>query len=141
MQIFNVLLRLYPPEYRRTFAPEMLTVLEESAHEYRQRSWIPYARFVLVESLGLIKGAAAEWIVRFTMGSRVDHAYFPDDADHKEALPAEMMEAQRHVKLILSQMEHAIANHQFEKARFYSEEERKARENLQLLQQKHQTMA
>jgi ATP-dependent Clp protease ATP-binding subunit ClpC len=35
-------------------------------------------------------------------------------------------------------MEHAIAHHQFEKARFYSEEERKARENLRLLQQRHQ---
>jgi ATP-dependent Clp protease ATP-binding subunit ClpC len=38
-------------------------------------------------------------------------------------------------------MEHAIANHQFEKARFYSEEERKARENLRLLQQKYQITA
>ena len=137
MQIFNLLLRLYPPEYRRTFAPEMLTVLEESAHEYRQRSWIPYARFVLVESLGLIKGAAAEWIARLTTGNWINYPYLSDGANYKKALPAEVMEAQKHVKLILSQMEHAIANHQFEKARFYSEEELKARENLRLLQRKY----
>jgi hypothetical protein len=140
MMIFNVLLRLYPPEYRRTFAPEMLAVLEKTAHERRQRNWAPYAHFFLTESLGLIKGAAAEWIVRLTTGRCTNHLYLSDDAGNKEALPAEVMEAQKHVKLILSQMEHAIANHQFEKARFYSEEERKARENLHLLQQKHQTI-
>jgi hypothetical protein len=132
MQIFRVLLRLYPPEYRRTFAPEMLTVLEKATHEHCQSNWAPYARFVLSESLGLIKGAAAEWIVRLTTDSR---------ANHEEALPAEVMKAQKQVKLILSRMEHAIANHQFEKARFYSEEERKARENLRLLQRKYQTIA
>jgi hypothetical protein len=32
-------------------------------------------------------------------------------------------------------MEHAIANHEFEKARFYSDEERKERENLRLLRE------
>jgi ATP-dependent Clp protease ATP-binding subunit ClpC len=34
-------------------------------------------------------------------------------------------------------MESAIANHEFEKARFYSNEERKERENLRVLQEKY----
>jgi ATP-dependent Clp protease ATP-binding subunit ClpC len=34
-------------------------------------------------------------------------------------------------------MENAIANHEFEKARFYSDEERKERENLRLLREKY----
>ncbi len=34
-------------------------------------------------------------------------------------------------------MENAIANHEFEKARFYSDEERKERENLRQLREKY----
>src|SRR4051812_30014794 len=34
-------------------------------------------------------------------------------------------------------MENAIANHEFEKARFYSDEERKERENLRAMREKH----
>ena len=34
-------------------------------------------------------------------------------------------------------MENAIANHEFEKARFYSDEERKERENLRALRDKY----
>src|SRR5258708_23762177 len=34
-------------------------------------------------------------------------------------------------------MENAIANHEFEKARFYSDEERKERENLRALREKY----
>jgi ATP-dependent Clp protease ATP-binding subunit ClpC len=39
-------------------------------------------------------------------------------------------EVQKRVKFITHRMETAIANHEFEKARFYSEEERKEKENL-----------
>ena len=34
-------------------------------------------------------------------------------------------------------MENALANHEFEKARFYSDEERKERENLSALREKY----
>jgi ATP-dependent Clp protease ATP-binding subunit ClpC len=45
-------------------------------------------------------------------------------------LPDEVAEVQKRVKFITHRMETAIANHEFEKARFYSEEERKEKENL-----------
>jgi ATP-dependent Clp protease ATP-binding subunit ClpC len=45
-------------------------------------------------------------------------------------LPDEVSEVQKRVKFITHRMETAIANHEFEKARFYSEEERKEKENL-----------
>ena len=45
-------------------------------------------------------------------------------------LPEEVSEVQKRVKFITHRMETAIANHEFEKARFYSEEERKEKENL-----------
>ncbi len=46
----------------------------------------------------------------------------------------ESAEIHKRIKYIVHRMEHAIANHEFEKARFYSDEERKERENLRRLQ-------
>src|SRR5208282_5736821 len=51
-------------------------------------------------------------------------------------LPEEITEVQKRIKFITHRMETAIANHEFEKARFYSEEERKEREHLQALREK-----
>ncbi len=47
--------------------------------------------------------------------------------------PEEISEVQKRIKFI----ENAIANHEFEKARFYSDEERKERENLRALREKY----
>jgi len=52
-------------------------------------------------------------------------------------VPAEMAEVQKRIKFIVHRMENAIANHEFEKARFYSDEERKGRENLRALREKY----
>jgi ATP-dependent Clp protease ATP-binding subunit ClpC len=52
------------------------------------------------------------------------------------APPVEIAEAQRNMKSIVSRLENAIANHEFEKAGFYSDEERKQRENLRALREK-----
>src|SRR5277367_2571265 len=51
-------------------------------------------------------------------------------------LPEEVSEVQKRVKFITHRMETAIANHEFEKARFYSEEERKEKEHLRTLREK-----
>jgi ATP-dependent Clp protease ATP-binding subunit ClpC len=51
-------------------------------------------------------------------------------------LPEEVSEVQKRVKFITHRMETAIANHEFEKARFYSEEERKEKENLRQLRER-----
>ena len=53
------------------------------------------------------------------------------------ARPEEVIEAEKRLKFIVRRMENAIANHEFEKARFYSEEERKAREELRQLRAKY----
>ena len=52
------------------------------------------------------------------------------------APPAEIAELQEHIKSITGRLENAVANHEFEKARFYSEEERKEREKLSALREK-----
>jgi len=55
----------------------------------------------------------------------------------KVALPQEVIECGKRIKVIVQRMEDAIANHEFEKARFYSAEERKQREGLLALEQKY----
>jgi ATP-dependent Clp protease ATP-binding subunit ClpC len=52
-------------------------------------------------------------------------------------LPTEVAEIQKRIKFIVHRMENAIANQEFEKARFYSDEERKERENLRQLRFKY----
>src|SRR6476620_11763447 len=52
-------------------------------------------------------------------------------------LPGEVADIQKSIKFIVHRMENAIANHEFEKARFYSDEERKERENLRVLREKY----
>jgi len=47
------------------------------------------------------------------------------------------MEAQQRIELDISRTLHAIAHHDFPKARFYSDEERKERANLQSLREKY----
>src|SRR5216110_1208791 len=53
------------------------------------------------------------------------------------SLPDEITDVQKRIKFIVHRMENAIANHEFEKARFYSDEERKERENLRALREKY----
>jgi ATP-dependent Clp protease ATP-binding subunit ClpC len=55
----------------------------------------------------------------------------------QNALPEEIVEVQKRIKFIMHRMDSAIANHEFEKARFYSDEERKERENLLALREKY----
>src|SRR6202453_2297969 len=52
-------------------------------------------------------------------------------------LPSDLADIQKRIKFIVHRMENAIANHEFEKARFYSDEERKERENLRALRDKY----
>jgi ATP-dependent Clp protease ATP-binding subunit ClpC len=55
----------------------------------------------------------------------------------KATLSDEVTEVQKRIQFIVHRMENAIANHEFEKARFYSDEERKEREKLRRLQGKY----
>jgi ATP-dependent Clp protease ATP-binding subunit ClpC len=55
----------------------------------------------------------------------------------QNSLPEEVTEAQKRIRFIVHRMDSAIANHEFEKARFYSDEEKKERENLRALRERH----
>jgi hypothetical protein len=57
-----------------------------------------------------------------------------ESGEGQDVSPAEKLaQTQKRIKLVVKRMEQAIANHEFEKARFYSDEERKEREHLRRL--------
>jgi ATP-dependent Clp protease ATP-binding subunit ClpC len=53
------------------------------------------------------------------------------------SLPREVVEAQKRIHFIVLRMESSITNHEFDRAHFYSQEERKERDNLKRLQEKY----
>jgi ATP-dependent Clp protease ATP-binding subunit ClpC len=56
---------------------------------------------------------------------------------HHKPLPEEIRTLQKHIRFIIQRMQAAIAHHEFEKARFYSDEERKERDKLKLEVEKY----
>lgn len=57
----------------------------------------------------------------------------------QEPLPDEVLEARKRVKFIQDRHEAALNNHEFEKARFYADELKKARHELEVLRNKYKT--
>ena len=63
---YKALIRIYPPEYREMFAEEMLVAFQETLQEQSRRSGTSLLSFLLMELLGILKGACSEWLARFT---------------------------------------------------------------------------
>jgi len=127
---YKFMLLLYPRGHRDQFAEEMMRVFEEASAESRAQGRAWYVRFAFAEIAGLIGGAAGAWLasepvpaVPVTSGSR------SRNTQH------ELIEAQQRIDENIAGMVHAIANHQFERARLLSEQERQAREHLRVLQE------
>jgi hypothetical protein len=126
---YRFCLLFYPRGHRDQFAEEMLDVFDEASTERRDhgRSW--YVRFAFTEFSGLIAGAAEAWLApQATAEVRTPRSSF---------LPQELLDAQQRVDANIAAMVHAIANHQFERARVLSNQEREARENLRVLREKY----
>ena len=148
---YAALLRLYPRDFRALFASEMLTAFEKTAEECRTCGRVALVRFTVNELAGLLIGAGAEWAAKLTTDSSRRGRHLPDrllmrpsgvswEAHYGTALPSapeELRQAQSRTEFLVNRMVHAIATHDFEGARSYSYEERKARENLRLLRQKY----
>ncbi len=59
-----------------------------------------------------------------------------ESEEGQDMAPAEKLaQIQERIAFIVERMDHAIANHEFEKVRFYADEERKERENLRALRE------
>ena len=128
---YQFLLLLYPRGHRDEFAEEMISVFEEASAERRAHGWSWTVRFTLGEISGLIGGAASAWMDRRTA------APVPAQSQTRGWMPQELIDAQQRVDANVAAMVHAIANHQFERARVLSNQEREARENLRLVREKY----
>jgi len=149
---YELLLRLYPRDYRAMFATEMSNAFREALAEYRGQGWRAYARFAAAELMGLTMGAGVEWIAKLTTDRTVRGRSLPDrllmrppgvswDAHFAGAflnVPEDVSKAQERTELLVQRMVHAISHHDFQGARRYSDEERQARESLRVLRQKYQ---
>jgi ATP-dependent Clp protease ATP-binding subunit ClpC len=96
-----------------SYADEALAFAAQSAERYLPDRALPGKAFELLDA------AAARVKMR------------------QNALPDEIVEVQKRIKFIAHRMDSAVANHEFEKARFYSDEESKERENLRALREKY----
>jgi hypothetical protein len=103
----------------------MKAVFAQSAREHRNLGWDALAGFLIGEAVGLIKGSGMQWL--YTLSRSDDH---PDDLATAidSSVPAEIVQAQQRIRYNLREMEHAIAHHQFERARFFSAADQKERE-------------
>lgn len=66
------LLRLYPRDYRAMFGREMQRAFEITAEQRRSKE------FIAKELLGLIRGAASEWIAKLTTDRTIRGRTLPD---------------------------------------------------------------
>ncbi len=128
---YKFMLLLYPRDHRDRFAEEMAGVFEEARNERHYQGWVWYARFASSEMAGLIGGAASAWFDRRPVPQASASCV------GQSMLPQEILEAQQRVDRNIAGMVHAIANHQFERARVHSDEERQARESLRKLRIKY----
>jgi ATP-dependent Clp protease ATP-binding subunit ClpC len=67
----------------------------------------------------------------------IDEAAAYAKIHQQSGIPDEIWEVRKRIRFIVERMENAIANHEFEKARFYSDEERKERAGLLALEKKY----
>jgi ATP-dependent Clp protease ATP-binding subunit ClpC len=115
---------------------ETIKVLLGTKSEYEKFHGVTYTedalRFVVYYASSCLKD-------RQLPGNAVD---LMDEAGacaklRRDALPEDVVEVQKRIRFIVKRMENAIANHEFEKARFYSNEERKERRNLTALRKEY----
>ena len=133
-------MRMYPADYRLAFEVEMQAAFDRSAKEHRARGWLPYVRFLATELAGLWTGALQEWIAKSKTSRNMRPAGVPGElwfAAPRGSVPDEVAAVKQRVEFCLRRMEHAIANHDFPGARYYSDEDLKAREQLRKLREKH----
>jgi hypothetical protein len=140
---YRAMLRLFPGDYRAFFEAEMADAFARACQEQRMRGRFAALRFTAWELAGMPINAAREWVAKLTTNPWVRARSLPDLRLMRPAgVPRgvwfahasdEIVEAEQRVEFCLRRMEHAIANHDFPGARFYSNEDLKARENLRKL--------
>jgi hypothetical protein len=134
--VFRAVLHLYPQWHRRLFGAEMESVFERGRQVHRA-SRVAYARFVAKELCGLIPGA-----LRARLRDEPCEGLLHEGPATATNVPAEIVpeEVARPRDLVTAYLDHlksAIARRQFERARFYSTQDLRAREGLRLARKKY----
>ncbi len=124
MRFLDFLLRLYPKDHREMFGAEMASVLHQAAQDRRSEGIAAYLWFTFFEIAGLLAGAVALRAATLAGRRRMKPIIWIPAASSVE-------ETELLIQHSIDCMVHAIATHQFVKARFYSEVERKLRQRLQ----------
>jgi hypothetical protein len=139
-RFFDFLVRLYPAEYTMLFGEEIRGVLHEAAADKRRQGATAFVGFIFRETLGLLGGLAAEWLAKVTtFNGYMSGAAVATRTAVAGGAPTAVAEAEKRIQLICKQMDHAIAHHDFERARFFSIEDRKERAKLEQLREKSAT--
>ena len=133
--IFRTFLRLYPADYAALFGKEMVRTFRQTAEDYRRHGTVASFRFYLAEAAGLLCGAGLEWAAKLTTRKPVRNRILAERPDPD--LPAEVLEAQQRVSILVNRLVQAIATHRFQDARNYSAEEQIAREHLRSVLLRH----
>jgi hypothetical protein len=71
---YDLLLRLYPWDYRAAFGREMLATFNEAVADMRGRTW----QLAFVEFSGLLMGVGREWFAKLTTNPIVRGRALPD---------------------------------------------------------------
>ena len=113
LQVLKVRKHQYEKFHGVTYSDEALDCAAHCANRFLPDNPLPGKAIELLDAAGAR--------VRFRQGS----------------VPEEIAEVQKRIKFIVHRMDSAIANHEFVKARFYEDEERKETENLAALREKY----
>lgn len=133
--LFQAMIRLYPEEYQEAFGEEMLTVLTNREADLNPKQPLKTAWFVLAEIACLLRGIVSEHMAK--RANPQQYRYFPAHAVEAADLAANPAALESRLKDLIRLMERAIAHHDFQRARFYSNEERKTRNLLSRIQNVH----
>ena len=114
---YSMGLILYPADFRAQFGAEMVTVFEQAMAQRCGRGRTYVILFFVKEMLGLLTGAARERVFHDEAIRAHDDLPFPSDVAGTE----------RYLEIVSRRLNHAIANHEFSNARYYDQQDRKAR--------------
>jgi len=128
---YSMGLALYPADFRAQFGAEMVTVFEQAAAQCRGRGRTFVLLFFGREILGLLAGAARERVFHHDALRAHDDLPFPSDVAGTE----------RYLEIMSKRLIDAIANHEFTSARYYDQQDRKARALLAELRTRPELMA
>jgi HAMP domain-containing protein len=124
--IYRFLIAFYPAQFRAVFAAEMVLVFREAVAASRHAGLICRWIFVFREYAALVTGAIRERVA----SSFASPSYMCAVASQSST---EVEELEQRVAHLVQQMQHAIAHHDFAKAREYSNKEQVARRSLNAL--------